>query len=310
MNRHFLLATDGSPFAKKAVDYLSGLFAQRPDTEITVLAVAPGPPSHLSYPNPAINEIVRQDRLEKIEQENLAKAQETVQETISTLKKAGWPEERLHPKVQIKRGDLAYLILREARQGHYDAVVLGRRGLGRLASAWMGSVSQKMVTYGQGLPVWVVSGKHWPPRILVAVDLGEPGLRVVDHVSFVLAGHPFVEIVLFHVVSGLFPHTEEGKLGEIDHLFQEKRRQEAQKFFQEAQKIFLEAGIDPQQVHLKLKTSAFGPAGAIIKEAREGDYGTVVVGRRGLGGFKELLLGSVSAKVLAHLHQRSVWVVG
>ncbi len=310
MNRHFLLATDGSPFAKKAVAYLAALFALVPDVEITVLAVAPGAPSHLNYPNPALNEIIRQERLEKIEEENLAKAQEIVQDTIAALKRAGWDEDRLHPKVQIKRGDLAYMILREARLGRYDAVILGRRGLGRLASAWMGSVSQKVVTYGQNLPVWIVSGKQWTPRILVAVDLGEPGLRVVDHVGFILARHPSAEIVLFHVVSGLIPQAKEGNLEEFELVFQKKVREEAQKFFQEAQKILLEAGIDPKQVRLKIKTSAFGPAGAIIKEARDGDYGTVVVGRRGLGGFKELLLGSVSAKVLSHLHQRSVWIVG
>lgn len=42
------------------------------------------------------------------------------------------------------------------------------------------------------------------------------------------------------------------------------------------------------------------PAQRIIKTAKSEKCGLVVVGSRGLGGFKELLLGSVSHKVASH----------
>ncbi len=309
MNRHVLLTTDGSDYAQKAGDYLSTAFAGRDDLEITVLSVAPAPPSYLMRPVPGLNEIEREEKLEKIQAENFSRANRSVQELISRLEKQGFPRERLHSKVVFQRGDIASVIMHEARDGNFDAVVAGRRGLGRIASAWMGSVTQKLVEYGKNLPVWVVDGNSWNKRFLVAVDLGEPGLKVLDHVSFILAGDPEAEIEILYVLSAFLPGEFEEDLEEIQKVLIKKEEEEAAAFFEEARKMFQE-GFTEDQVKVKIKSSPFGAAGAILDEAREGDFGTVVIGRRGRGGFKELLLGSVSSKVLFSLDDCTIWVVG
>ncbi|MYL32185.1 universal stress protein [Pontibacillus yanchengensis] len=50
-------------------------------------------------------------------------------------------------------------------------------------------------------------------------------------------------------------------------------------------------------------TTIYGEAGpAIVKYANNGDFDMVIVGSRGLNGFQEMVLGSVSHKVAKRVH--------
>lgn len=60
------------------------------------------------------------------------------------------------------------------------------------------------------------------------------------------------------------------------------------------------------KINTKLKSGS--PADEILKEAENGDYHLIVMGRRGIGVFSRRILGSVSNKVLNHA-QRNVFIV-
>ena len=51
------------------------------------------------------------------------------------------------------------------------------------------------------------------------------------------------------------------------------------------------------------------PADDIFKEAKEKGYGTIVMGRRGISGFKEFVFGSVTKRILNQSTGLSVWIV-
>ena len=50
-------------------------------------------------------------------------------------------------------------------------------------------------------------------------------------------------------------------------------------------------------------------SGDIIREAREGAYGTIVMGRRGLSKVRDFLMGRVTSKVLNQAEDFAVWIV-
>ncbi|MEE8620893.1 MAG: universal stress protein [Syntrophobacteria bacterium] len=47
----------------------------------------------------------------------------------------------------------------------------------------------------------------------------------------------------------------------------------------------------------------------MLTEAQEGEYGTIVMGRRGLSKVREFLMGRVTNKVLHRAEGFAVWIV-
>ena len=60
---------------------------------------------------------------------------------------------------------------------------------------------------------------------------------------------------------------------------------------------------------LRLLPSKRDVAADLLKEVRAGEYGTVVMGKRGLSGVKRWLLGSVSKAVLHGLTDQSIVLI-
>ena len=68
-----------------------------------------------------------------------------------------------------------------------------------------------------------------------------------------------------------------------------------------------QAGLEPDQLEL-VSREATSVTKAIMEQVREGQDGTVVLGRRGEG--KAFWLGHVSDRILKYCQEVAVWVVG
>lgn len=141
-------------------------------------------------------------------------------------------------------------------------------------------------------------------KVLIAIDDSENAMRAVEFVArFVTKDHA---ITLMSVVPDTSAISQLGSAAEIPHIrtrldvffaLEEQKKANVKNALQKARDLLLQAGFAQNKVAVKLETEKKNVAKDIIDEAHNG-YDIIVMGRRGLSGLKEFVLGSVSHKVL------------
>jgi nucleotide-binding universal stress UspA family protein len=142
--RHLLLAFDGSGEARLALEHAVGM-AQVFHARLAIVAVVPPAPA-FAWQAPGGMQAAHDASQAELEQQLRAVA-DAVPDDISVT-------------TRLLDGDPAREILRAAREGDHDLIVLGSRGRGRVTAALLGSVSNH-VMHEADVPVIVV---HRPPE--------------------------------------------------------------------------------------------------------------------------------------------------
>jgi len=240
------------------------------------------------------------DRMVKVSL-RLVAIQEFMERSQQLFLDQGVPEEAVSVKIQERQTGIARDIAREALD-NYDAVVVGRWGVSKLKDLVWGSIAGKLVGHLVHVSLWVVGGTPQAGKVLLAMDASEEAMRTVDYVGAMLAGTDG-EVTLFHVMRGLdFVLPETGEiLQDIEGA--------AEAFLEQAVGRLEKAGLRPDQISTKTVSGVASRAKAIVEEAKNGGYGTIVVGRRGLSRVAEFFMGRVSNKVMQLAREMAVLVV-
>jgi nucleotide-binding universal stress UspA family protein len=236
-------------------------------------------------------------------------AQAFLDDARNILLKAQVGEDSVNVMVRERKRGIARDIIEEAKKG-YDTVVVGRRGLTKLEDVFLGSVSSKIVEKVGEVPVWMVGGDIRSRKMLVAVDASDNSRKAVDYVGTFAAASE-AELTLYHVIRSLgieFLQDVPRNREEIK-AFEEALASNAQEMFQAYQASLEQAGVLPARISTKYTRQSHTRAGDILREAKEGDYGTIVMGRRGLSKVHEFLMGRVTNKVLSRAAGFAVWIV-
>ena len=314
MNRHILAATDGSTCAHRALAYLAELYRDIEDVNVTLITVARPIPRYLQagFSN-ASRELGRLDKLDEFLDLRETECRRILKAGKRKLVEAGFPQERIATKEIVQGQGIARDILMEARTGRYDAVLAGRRGLGNVAAYLAGSVSRELVEHGKNIPVWLADEpNNEPHHVLVAVDACELCLRVLDHAAFALSGMDRVRLTILHIIPRFNPFIsseEKVEFREIEKFVADTSENEVRKLLADTRDIFTDAGFDPSRVEIKIRRGSRGVAHDIMHEYRKGGYGTLVIGRRGIGGWEAVFPGSVSAKLMNSVDRGAIWIV-
>ena len=141
-------------------------------------------------------------------------------------------------------------------------------------------------------------------KILAAIDNSENAMRAVEFIANSL--NKDCEVTLLSIMAdtsaicglhdpSLSPAFVSGKdyFCALEYEKQTQLKEAATK----AKELLVQAGFEKDKVIKKVQTKKKGIARDIIYESESG-YDTIVLGRRGLSGIKQFVLGSVSQKVL------------
>jgi nucleotide-binding universal stress UspA family protein len=152
-------------------------------------------------------------------------------------------------------------------------------------------------------------------KILVAFDESENAMRAVEFIIKSFA--PQNSITLFSVLQNTAALCEMNSpeltpyfLSQQQNfcILEDQKRKLLEEAQQKAKARLVEAGFDAARINLKIQDRQKGIARDICGEANSG-YDIIVLGRRGLSRIEELLLGSVSHKVLQLAKDVSILIV-
>lgn len=307
--KKILIAMDGSSQAFDAVDYVSGNLPAS-HVDITLLHISATVPDAFwdweADPLPRHVEYLREWETQREE-----KTRGFMEEARKMLVHAGVAENAIAVSIQKRRGGVARDVLAEAYRGGYHALVIGRKGMGGVRDGILGSVASKTVSRLGGVSVWLVGGRPKKGRVLVAVDASEGAMRAVDHLGSMLEGMPY-DITLLHVVRGInvmpvgfesiFPEGYRNRLVE-------EAENAIKPTFEQAIQRLRALGYKPDRISTRVLTGVASRAGAIFQEATNGNYGTVVVGRRGISQTEDFDMGRVASKLTQLTKDMALWIV-
>jgi nucleotide-binding universal stress UspA family protein len=258
------------------------------DTALLVVAVADAPAAPLARPwapewRAAILDATRR----------------AAKETVDKLR-ARWSTVEL----RVPADDPRHAIPEHAEAWDADLLVVGARGLGAVTGFMLGTVSNAVARHAH-CSVLVVKGAPRPMRrVLIAVDGSEQALAAVRFVADLPLEPGTIVQLVGVVVPPQYPLTVEFATPELvaglTGIMEDERRRLA------AALVQAEDALRLRPVTIECGGSTGNAAEEIVAAAERGDADLIVVGARGLGPVKRLLLGSVSGRVL---HQARVPVL-
>jgi nucleotide-binding universal stress UspA family protein len=153
-------------------------------------------------------------------------------------------------------------------------------------------------------------------KILIAFDESENSMRAVNFVGDHFSAD--AKVVLFNVLLNtesmcamqspeLTPYfrAEQSAFCTLE----DKKKEVVGSALKEARQNLVDSGFKPDDVEIKTAIREKGVARDIIREARDGGYELVVLGKQGLSGIKDFFLGSVPQKVVNGAKNVSVLLV-
>jgi nucleotide-binding universal stress UspA family protein len=307
--KHIAVPVDGSKNSLNSLHYLSLMFLPTHPLEVSLVHILPTLPP-LSTGDEQVDAETYAE-LTRSELKLLRTAERVLNEAKSVLLERGFPLEKIKMIQRKRHAGIAQDICRLANDQRTDAILMTRRGQTDLESVFMGRVSNSVLECCQELPVWICGGRPRSGNVLLCMDPSENALRAADHVGFMLSGTD-VGVTLFHALRNLRRFVPEDVIEDaprIQALWQSRGGKQIGSYMEKAKAVLTGAGLSEERISVRVVDGSRSPADDILNQAREGGYGTIALGRRGVSGIQAFLFGSVTRKIVQQGAGFTIWIV-
>jgi nucleotide-binding universal stress UspA family protein len=313
MAKHILVAIDGSQASMAAVEYLALLLGKNTRVKIDLLHILPDIPPLFLEPGESMVEMVQlQDFSERVQEENRRKGTSVMEEAQGILIGGGIDPANVRSLIREPSAGVARDILALEQEGAYGAIVLGRHGMSAVDRFLMGSVTHKVLQHTKGLPLCVVHGETEVGKLLITIDSSPNSKRVLEQAGWLLAEAGPMAVTILHVLAPLIGQEMASMwtgLTDMASTMEQRQIDDAEDMLSQAKTYLTECEVPAFAIKTRLETRAPEVAQSVLKEAREGGYGSIMIGRRGISRTKRFLFGSVSNKIVQQARDMAVWVV-
>ncbi len=156
MPNKILVAVDNSKDSMKAIKYVAK--TMKPDSTVTMLSILPDPTAACELDGQSLAPIFKKNiqTFCTLETAKKSAVEGFMDEAKKVLVKAGFASKNIATRIRKKKEGIARDILKEAKKGKYDTVIIGRRGVSGVKQFFFGSVSNKVVQLAGKMVVVVV----------------------------------------------------------------------------------------------------------------------------------------------------------
>lgn len=318
--KNILIAMDGSDQSPETVRYVGNLFPGG-RAKITLFHIMDLSPEDFADYRSGRDLRYEVSGVRQWAFDQMGKIEVFMEQAIRVLIGIGYRKEDITVIVRDRISDILQDLAKEGRRGGYDAFVVGYSTVSLIKDLPAEGFSEKLLTLLSRLPLWIVGGSPDTRKILIAMDnLREARTkRVLDYVADLFPNAPHPEFLLLYVSSKMdLPEPEFRELRSVQESSDWRQRVESdfrmgeygmESYFQECMAEMERRGIDRNRVKTKVIDGSESLSEAIMREALDGNCGTVVLGRRALSKIEEIIRGRVSSEVLELATKNAVWVV-
>jgi nucleotide-binding universal stress UspA family protein len=305
MGRRILFGVDNSFFARQAIAAVGGLLRNSEDLDITIFHGASEP--DLDFLSSAAN--LSPEVVERCQRTWRLEEQKALEQAKEALTESGFDPKRIATAYEEKCNDPAESMLKLAASEGFETLALGRWGANTVSRQMIGSVTYRLANLAENQTLWVIDPRVSSNNVLVNLVGAAISRRVMEHTVRYFSDLEKAKFTFFHVIPHLPPkYWDHGHmLNEED--FQEKIAQWMKEYTHSVKEIahegrerLIKAGVPEQNVVVKIQAQERGIARDILAQLEEGNYGILVMGRKGIKDISQFALGSKTSKLLQAAH--------